>query len=70
MSRPSTITTDQNIEVVQGIEIGDRQISVRRLAYKLPVPTTIVDEIMSNHLGIKNVSTKMHTKIAHTYSAC
>ena len=44
----------------------DRQISVRRLAYELPIPTTTtttVYEIMSNHLGMKKVSTRWVPKL-------
>ena len=65
---PSTITTDENIETVERIGMCDRQISVRHLAYELPIPTTTVYEIMANDLGMKKVSTRWGTKIAHTYS--
>ena len=41
----------------------DRQISVRRLAYELAIPTTTVYEIMSNHLAMKKVSTKWVSKL-------
>ena len=41
----------------------DRQISVHRLAHELPIPTTIVYEIMSNRLGIKKISTKWVPKL-------
>ena len=37
----------------------DRQISVRRVAYKLPIPTTTtVYEIMNNHLDRKKIPTR------------
>ena len=36
----------------------NRQISDRRAAYELSIPTTIVHEIMSNHFGIKKVSAR------------
>ena len=36
----------------------DRQISLRRIAYELIIPTTTVYEIISNHLGMKKVSTR------------
>ena len=42
--RPSTIITDQNIEVIERIVMSDRLISVRRLAYELPIPTTSLFE--------------------------
>ena len=35
-----------------------RQISVRHLAYELPIPTTTVYEIISNHSGMKKVLTR------------
>ena len=56
----STITTGENIEAVERIVMRDRQISVRRMAYELAIPTTTttVYEIMSNHLGMKKVSTR------------
>ena len=57
------ITTDQNIEAIGRIVIRDRQISVRRLAYELPILTTTIYEIMSNHLGMKNVSTRWIPKL-------
>ena len=57
-SRPSTIITDRNIEAVERIVMSDQQISVRCLAYKLPISTTTVYETMSNDLGMKNVFTR------------
>ena len=55
---PSIITTDQNIQAVERIVMHDRQISVYRIAYKLAIPTTTVYEIISDHLGMKKVSTR------------
>ena len=40
-----------------------RQISVHRVAYELGIPTTTVYEIMSNHLGMKKVSTRWIPKL-------
>ena len=51
MDHPSTITANENIEAVERIVIRDRQTSIRRLAEELP----IIDEIMSNHMGMKKV---------------
>ena len=62
IGRPSTITTDENIEAVEGIVMRDRQISIRCVAYELNIPTTTVYDIMSNHLGIK-VSTRWVPKL-------
>ena len=53
MGRPSTITTDENIEAVERIVMRDRQISMRRLAEELG----IIHEIMNNHMGMKKVCT-------------
>ena len=44
----------------------DRQISVRRLAYELSIPTITVHEIMSNHLSMKKVSTGWVPKLLTT----
>ena len=67
--RPSTITTDQNIEVVEQIVMRDRQISVRHVAYELTIPTITVYEIISNDLSMKKTY-NLGTKIPHTYSTC
>ena len=58
MGRSFTITTDQNIEVVEWIVMPDQQSSVRRVAYKLACPTIATYEIMSNYLSMKKVSTR------------
>ena len=51
--RPSTITNDRNIQAVERVVMHNRQISVRRLAYEWPIPTTMtVHGIMSNYLGM------------------
>ena len=63
LDRSSTVTTDENIEAVERIVMHDRQISIRPLAYKLPIPTTTVYEITSNHLGMKKVSTRCVSKL-------
>ena len=63
MDRPSTITTDENIQATERILMCDRQISVRRLAEELAIPTTTVYEIISNHWGMKKVSTKWVPKL-------
>ena len=54
---------DENIQAMERIVIGDWQISVRRLVYELAIPTTTVYEIMSNHLGMKKVSTRWLPKL-------
>ena len=42
MNRPSTNTTNENIEAVEWIIVRDWQISVRRRVYELPIPITTV----------------------------
>ena len=59
MDHPSTITANENIEVVERIVMHDRQISIRRLAEEL----TIIHEIMNNHMGMKKVRTQWVKKL-------
>ena len=40
-----------------------QKISVCRLAYELAIPITTVHEIMSNHLGMKKISTRWVRKL-------
>ena len=63
MGRPSTITTDKNIEAIERIVTRHRQVSVRRVAYELAIPKTIIHEIMDNQLGIKKVCTRWILKL-------
>ena len=63
MGRPSTITTDENIEAVERIVMRNRQVSVRRLAEELLIPKTIIHEIMDNQLGMKKVCTRWVLKL-------
>ena len=57
MGRPSTITIGENIEDGGRIVMRDRQISVRRVAYELAIPKTIIHEIMDNQLDPKKACT-------------
>ena len=41
----------------------DRQISASHIAYELPIPITTVDEIISNDLDMKKVSTRLARKL-------
>ena len=63
IGRPSTMTTDENIEAVERIVMRDRQISIRRLAEELPIPKATIHEIMNNHLGMKKVCTRWILKL-------
>ena len=69
--RPSTITTDENIEAVERIIMRDRQVSVHRLPYELGIPKNTVYEIMDSQLGMKKVCTpwvkKLLTPIQHAF---
>ena len=58
MGRPSTITTDENIEAIEWIVMHNRQVSVRRVAYKLGFPKTTIHETLDNQLSMKKVSTR------------
>ena len=62
-SRPSSITTDENIEAVEQIVMHDRPISLRHVVYALAIPTTTVYETMSDDLGMKKVSTRWVPKL-------
>ena len=62
-ARSSIITTDENIEAVERIVRHDRQISVHRIAYELPIPATTVYAIISNGLGMKKVSIRWARKL-------
>ena len=53
----------KTLKPVGRILIRDRQVYVLRLAYELPIPTTAVYEIMSNHLGMKKISTRWVAKL-------
>ena len=57
MGYPSTITADENIEAVERVVMGDRQISICRLAEELAIPKTTIHEIMNTHMGMKKVCT-------------
>ena len=76
MGRPSTITVDENIDVVEWIVIHDRQISIRRLAEELAITKTTIHEIMSNHMSMKKVCTQWVPKLltpiqrAHRVDCC
>ena len=63
MDCSSTITTDENIEAVERTVMRNRQISVRRLAYELAIPKTIIHEDMDNQLGMKKVCTRWLLKL-------
>ena len=53
MGRPSIITPDENTETVERIVMRNRQISVRRVGYRLTIPKTIIHETMANQLAMR-----------------
>ena len=59
MGHSFTITTDENIEVVERIVMHNRQDSLRRQAEEL----TIIPEIMNSHMGMKKVCTRWILKL-------
>ena len=59
MGRPSTITTDENIEAVERIVMRNWKVSVRCLAEEL----AIIHELMDNQLGMKKVCTRWILKL-------
>ena len=59
MGHPSTITANENIEAVERIVMGNRQISVRRLAEDL----SIIHRIVNNHMNMKKVCTGRRPKL-------
>ena len=63
MGRPSTITTDENVEAVERILMRDWQVSVRRLTYELVIPKTIIREIIDDQLGMKKVCARWVPKL-------
>ena len=66
MGRPSTITTDENVEAVERIVMCNRQVSVRRVAYRLGITKTTIHEDMDNQLGTKKVCTLWVQKLLAT----
>ena len=63
MGRPSTIVTDENIEAVERIVMGDRQVSVCRIAYRLGITKTAIHEAIDNQLGMKTIYTRWIPKL-------
>ena len=63
MDHPSTITANENIEVVERVVMHDRQISIRRLAGGLANPKTTIYEVMNNDMDMKKVCTRWVPKL-------
>ena len=76
MGRPSTITSQENIEAVERIVMRNRQVSASCLPEELGISKTIIHEIMNNQLNMKKVCVwwilKLLTPIqrAHRVDCC
>ena len=56
--RPSTSTTDKNLEKVKEMVMNDRRITIREVDDDVGISIGSCHEIFSNVLGMKRVATK------------
>ena len=61
--RPSTSTTDENVEKVKEMVMNDRRITIREFADDFGISTGSCHEIFSNVLGIKRMAAKFVPKL-------
>jgi histone-lysine N-methyltransferase SETMAR len=61
--RPSTSTTDGNVDFIEELVMRERQISVRRVANELGISKTVVADILKNRLGMTKVCTRWVPKL-------
>ena len=61
--RPSTSTTDENVEKVKEMVMNDRRITIREVADDVGISIGSRHEIFSNVLGIKRVEEKFVPKL-------
>ena len=68
--RPSTLTTDENVEAVKKIVKENRRITIREVAEDVGISVGSCHEIFSDVLGMKRVAAKFVPKLlnapAHT----
>ncbi|KAJ8945832.1 hypothetical protein NQ318_008717 [Aromia moschata] len=64
--RPSTSTSDDNVKRVRDLLNTDRRLSVRLISETLDITKTIVHEIVSESLEMRNVCAKFLPKKALT----
>ncbi|VEN52316.1 unnamed protein product [Callosobruchus maculatus] len=65
--RPSTSTTDENIDKVKKIVLANRRITVREVAEDLNISIGSCHSILTNDLGMSRVAAKFHDNApAHT----
>ena len=61
--RPSTSTTDENVEKVKEIVMNDRRITIREVADDVGISIGSCHEIFSNVLGMQRVASKFVPKL-------
>ena len=61
--RPSTSTTDENVEKVKEMVMNDRRITIREVADDVGISIGSCHEIFSNVLGMKRVAAKFVPKL-------
>lgn len=61
--RPSTSTTDENIDEVKKIVLADRRITVREVAEDLDISIGSCHSIITNDLGMRRVAAKFVPKL-------
>ena len=61
--RPSTSTTDENIDKVKKIVLANRRITVREIAEDLSISIGSCHSIITNDLGMKRVAAKFVPKL-------
>ena len=61
--RPSTSTTDENVEKVKEMVMNDRRITIREVADDVGISIVSCHEIFSNVLGMKRVAAKFVPKL-------
>ena len=61
--RPSTSTTDENVEKVKEMVMNDRQITIREVADNVGISIGSCHEIFSNVLGMKRVAANFVPKL-------
>ena len=57
--RPSTSSDNENIDHVRSLVLSDRQLTVRMIAEELGLGKSSVHTILTEHLDMKNVCTKI-----------
>jgi len=61
--RPSTSTTDENVQAVKKIVLENRRITIREVAEDVGISLGSCHEIFSNVLGMSRVSAKFVPKL-------